>query len=176
MKITSSFQHRQNDAKARIQASGKGTCRNQLKEIQALYKILNELLINTKKVATRKINGQKNRKNEMLTRLYVHAHIPQYPTAHEPTHYAHTDGQTPTYNNAYTINCYGNDDLIQPNIAEMLADNDVCDCIEHESNVPCICGTCEVRVNLLFGLLTIQCFEFQSNVLLGIFIRVGTCE
>ena len=57
----------------------------------------------------------------------------------------------------------------------MLSDYNVCDCIKHKSNVPCVCSTCEVRVYFFLGFLAVQIFKPHSDVVLAVIVSIGTC-
>ena len=64
--------------------------------------------------------------------------------------------------------------LIQTHISEMLPDNNVCDCVKYKSNVPSVCGTGEVRVDLFLAFLPVQVFKPHSNVVLAVIVCVRT--
>jgi len=65
-------------------------------------------------------------------------------------------------------------ELVQPDFSEVFPDNNICDCVKHEANVPCVCGTCEVGVDLFLAFLSIEVFKSLTNVVLSVIVCVGT--
>ena len=94
---------------------------------------------------------------------------------------SHKTRLTPVYihvepSNMYmTYLCYKiSTKLVQPDFSEVFPDNNICDCVKHEANVPCVCGTCEVGVDLFLAFLSIEVFKSLTNVVLSVIVCVGT--
>lgn len=62
--------------------------------------------------------------------------------------------------------------LIETAATEIIGDNDICDCVEHELNVGCISGASRVAVDLLIACLVIR-LELRLDVRggLAVFLR-----
>lgn len=64
--------------------------------------------------------------------------------------------------------------LIETAATEILGDNDVCDCVEHELNVVCIGGTSHVAVDFLSARLVPR-LELRLDVCGGLAVLLRPC-
>lgn len=64
--------------------------------------------------------------------------------------------------------------LEEPTILQVVFDDDVSDSVENELHVLGVCGTGEVRVNLLGFFLLVQVLKLGADVLGGLVVVVGT--
>ena len=63
--------------------------------------------------------------------------------------------------------------LEQPAVLEVVLDDDVGDRVEDEADVVGICGTGEVRVDLLHVLALVQVLKFKLDVVGAILVALG---
>lgn len=66
-------------------------------------------------------------------------------------------------------------ELVQTNVSQVLAYNNVRNGVKHEANVPSVRGACEVRIDFFFGFLAIQIFKLHSYVVFTVLVSVGAC-